>query len=266
MLRQAICSLALFFLIAGPSPAGPGDNGAAAAPAAAVEPQAEPAHAAPALAGGNAPESAAASPAPSETPKPQPRDPVAEDRKSLQLEEELKKLEELDKEYRRLHEETQQLQKSLRSGDGRPLLPAAAASEEASKPAAAKEETPKPAPPQAEAAKPVPELRSARIVTGSEEKLANALYRLGRFKDAQEAYERALQLAASNEAREWCTFQLGMCLLRLGSEDAAVEQLNKTFRNYPEGLWGKQAQWQLDSMRWATAWTKKSEATEKEAR
>ena len=207
--------------------------------------------------------------APTEAPAPTASELVSrinEDRKALLLEQELKKLDTLDKEYRHMGDEVSKLRKSLRRSDDRPRLasPSAAAAPKASTATPATKPAPTPTAASAKAPQPpklsLPSLATARIVSGSEEKLANALFRLGRFEDALEAYRRALKLVADDRAKGWCSLQIGMCSTYLGDRNAAVAAFGGTVEKFPESYWAKQAQWQLDALRWAKQWTAKTPA------
>jgi len=176
------------------------------------------------------------------------------DRKSAQWQKELEELERLKEAYRKIEEQRTQLNKAAAEA-AVPATPAAPAAPTA-QPAAA-------APASAEAASAaakeppkveIPAMDTLRIVSGSEEKLANALYTLGRYNEALDAYERAAGTATDAESQSWILYQSGMCSLKLGHADKALEKLGQAISKRPDTTWAKQAQWQINAMRWSARW------------
>ncbi|HRU07369.1 MAG TPA: tetratricopeptide repeat protein [Candidatus Brocadiia bacterium] len=188
-----------------------------------------------------------------DTPAAAPSTPAYES-KTAQWQKELEELERLKETYRKIEEQRAQLNKITVANSAAPSAPGPAARPEA-KPEAkpgAKPAAPAPAPekPQVE----IPAIDTQRIVSGSEEKLANALYLLGRYAEALDAYERAASNTQDAESQSWIMYQSGMCSLRLGHAEQALEKLGQAISKRPDSIWAKQAQWQVNAMRWSARW------------
>jgi len=80
--------------------------------------------------------------------------------------------------------------------------------------------------------------------------LADALYQLGQYEEAQSVYEETCQAFPDDWRCGWAELRIGDCLLHRGLLSEAKKKYSKVAEQYPDSLWAKHAQWMLEDMKW----------------
>ena len=166
---------------------------------------------------------------------------------------ELRKLEDLNREWQRIENET-------------PAVPAATEVRPAEQTAAEKvpEATPVPqskqqeSPEVAETAESTPRaaLPGSPLAAAIEEpaRRSNCLYRLGKYKDALAGYQKLFKDFGKSGERPWIMYRIAMCHYRLGDPDKAEKGLRELIATCPNEYWTKQASAAVGDMRWWKLW------------
>lgn len=106
----------------------------------------------------------------------------------------------------------------------------------------------------ASAPKPPEEIIPTTPVTGAGEEMADALYALGKYKDALALYAKLVESKPKEETAVWALMQSGHCARHLRDYVSAVALFEQIMNEYTTSPWVRDAEWWAAQIKWRLLW------------